>query len=189
VSGTDGRCGQGEAFRRPHFREMARCGTDSQERRAGRNTGPGKCVCRLGTVLFRYKHFEPLPVITNTQMLHGFQVPQRHGRISAKTRIQIMLTMHKGEPRQLPLAYTRYKWRAEAQISAPETVVDVDDEVVTGLPDAGAKVLEIGCRSACRQHERAGEMRIVPDKIRVLLLDEEVDLTLWKAGAQRTNQQ
>jgi len=168
---------------------MARCWTNPQDRRAGRNTGPGKRVCCLSAVLFRYKHFQSLPIITNTQMLHRFQVAQRHGRISAKTRIQIMLPMHKDEPRQLPLAYTHDNRRAEAQISAPETVVDVDDEVVTGLPDAGAKVLEIGCRSACRQHERAGEMRIVPDKIRVLLLDEEVDLTLWKAGAQRTNQQ
>ena len=168
---------------------MARCGTNAQDRRARRDIGPGQRVCCLSAVLFRYKHFQPLPIITNTQMLHRFQVAQRHGRISAKTRIQIMLPMHKDEPRQLPLAYTHDNRRAEAQISAPETVVDVDDEVVTGLPDAGAKVLEIGCRSACRQHERAGEMRIVPDKIRVLLLDEEVDLTLWKAGAQRTNQQ
>jgi predicted polyphosphate/ATP-dependent NAD kinase len=138
-------------------------------------------------IVFVEEQLKALIVILHPQRFDRLKVPVCNAWRTPKKGIDVPVEMDEEESRDLAFSIADNTFPTERDISASQTVMDINDEVVVSSKDLVSDVAEICKRCSRRQLDDAGESRVAPYELCVLGFDEVVYLGVWKAFPKNAN--
>jgi hypothetical protein len=113
-------------------------------------------------------HFQSLSIILNSIGGDCLEVSQRDGCGPVERAVEILFCTNKKESRQFPLVDSNNIVIPEAKNSAPETIVNIYDEIVAGGKNGTAKPEQLTLSCTGREFHDVVQVGIMAYKIGVL---------------------